>query len=228
MRSAHGEKPPGMVMLHEGDTVIAVAPAISGKDGRAVPDGVHPVQDARDSAAHRGRGSSVAGKLTDFGEFAEASLPGLLRYGHALTGNPHDAADLVQTVLEKIGSRWTHVQRITGDPLAYVRRSMANAQVSRWRRTRRENLVAELPDTQPFSPADPFEHEPLWQALRNLPPRQRAVMVLRYYEGLSEVEIATALSVSRGTVKSQASKAIASLRTKLTLPVQDNNGRGAG
>jgi RNA polymerase sigma-70 factor (sigma-E family) len=170
----------------------------------------------------------VAGKLTDFGEFAEASLPGLLRYGHALTGNPHDAADLVQTVLEKIGSRWTHVQRITGDPLAYVRRSMANAQVSRWRRTRRENLVAELPDTQPFSPADPFEHEPLWQALRNLPPRQRAVMVLRYYEGLSEVEIATALSVSRGTVKSQASKAIASLRTKLTLPVQDNKGRGAG
>jgi RNA polymerase sigma factor (sigma-70 family) len=100
--------------------------------------------------------------------------------------------------------------------------------VSRWRRTRRENLVAELPDTQPFSPADPFEHEPLWQALRNLPPRQRAVMVLRYYEGLSEVEIATALSVSRGTVKSQASKAIASLRTKLTLPVQDNKGRGAG
>jgi DNA-directed RNA polymerase specialized sigma24 family protein len=53
-------------------------------------------------------------------------------------------------------------------------------------------------------------------------------MVLRYYEGLSEVEIATVLSVSPGTVKSQASKAIASLRTKLTLPVQDNEGRGAG
>jgi RNA polymerase sigma-70 factor (sigma-E family) len=228
MRSAHGEKTPGLVLLHEGDTVVAVEPAVSGETAGRFSDGVHPVRDARDSAAHRRRGSSVAGKLTDFGEFVEASLPGLLRYGHALTGNPHDAADLVQTVLEKIGSRWTHIQRITGDPLAYIRRSMANAHVSRWRRTRRENLVAEMPDTQPFSPADPFEHEPLWQALRNLPPRQRAVMVLRYYEGLSEVEIATALSVSRGTVKSQASKAIASLRTKLTLPVQDNKGRGAG
>ncbi|EOD68186.1 RNA polymerase ECF sigma factor [Amycolatopsis vancoresmycina DSM 44592] len=77
----------------------------------------------------------------------QATLPGLLRYGHALTGNPHDAADLVQTVLEKIGSRWTYVHDKTGDPLAYVRRSMANAHVSRWRRTRRENLVADLPDT---------------------------------------------------------------------------------
>jgi RNA polymerase sigma-70 factor (sigma-E family) len=173
----------------------------------------------------------VAGELADFGEFVEASLPGLLRYGHALTGNPHDAADLVQTVLEKMGSRWAHVQHKTGDPLAYIRRSMANAHISRWRRIKRENLVADIPDTQPFSPADPFEHEPLWQALRNLPPRQRAVMVLRYYEGLSEIEIAAALGISQGTVKSQASKAIASLRTKLAVgaeearPLQDSEGR---
>ncbi|WP_370542257.1 SigE family RNA polymerase sigma factor [Amycolatopsis sp. FDAARGOS 1241] len=153
--------------------------------------------------------------FTDFGDFVQSSLPGLLRYGHALAGNPHDAADLVQTVLEKIGARWSYVRQKTGDPLAYTRRSMANAHVSRWRRTRRENLVADLPDTSQSAPADPFEHEPLWQALRNLPPRQRAVVVLRYYEGLSEAEIAEALGVSQGTVKSQASKAIASLRTKL-------------
>ncbi|SFA83612.1 RNA polymerase sigma-70 factor, sigma-E family [Amycolatopsis marina] len=156
------------------------------------------------------------GELTDFGEFVEASLPGLLRYGHALTGNPHDAADLVQTVLEKIGSRWTHVQRKTGDPLAYIRRSMANAHISRWRRVRRESLVADVPETRLVTPADPFEHEPLWQALRALPPRQRAVIVLRYYEGLSEAEIADSLGISTGTVKSQASKAVASLRTKLS------------
>jgi RNA polymerase sigma-70 factor (sigma-E family) len=215
-------------MPEGGDTVTAVAPAVSGGDGWAVLEGVVPVQGAGDNTAHRGRGSSVAGELSDFGEFVEASLPGLLRYGHALTGNPHDAADLVQTVLEKIGSRWTHVQRKTGDPLAYIRRSMANAHISRWRRIRRENLVADMPDSRPFSPPDPFEHEPLWQALRNLPPRQRAVVVLRYYEGLSEVEIAAALRISTGTVKSQASKAIASLRTKLTLPVQDSEGREAG
>ena len=72
------------------------------------------------------------------------TLPGLLRYGHALTGNPHDAADLVQTVLEKIGSRWSYVQEKTGDPLAYVRRSMANAHVSRWRRTRRNRKSQKL------------------------------------------------------------------------------------
>lgn len=206
-----GAKAPGKAMLDPG-TVTAGVPAVSGGEGWAV-------------TKHRGRPVAAEGEFTDFGEFVESALPGLLRYGHALTGNPHDAADLVQTVLEKIGSRWTHVQRKTGDPLAYIRRSMANAHVSRWRRTRRENLVADLPDTQPFTPADPFEHEPLWLALRALPPRQRTVMVLRYYEGLSELEIAAALGISTGTVKSQASKAIASLRTKLTPAQLDGGGR---
>ncbi len=151
----------------------------------------------------------------DFGEFVRVNLPGLLRYGHALAGNPHDAADLVQTVLEKVGSRWTHVMHKTGDPLAYVRRSMANAHISHWRRTRKENLVAEIPDQPRVEPVDSFDNEPLWQALRALPPRQRAVIVLRYYEELSEAEIAESLGVSRGTVKSQASKAMDTLRTRL-------------
>ena len=153
--------------------------------------------------------------MDDFGEFVRAALPGLLRYGHALAGNPHDAADLVQTVLEKIGSRWSKVIRNTGDPLAYTRRAMANTHISKWRRSRRESLVAELPDIAAAAQQDPFENEPLWQALRALPPRQRAVIVLRYYEGLSEGEIAAALGVSAGTVKSQASKAMATLRLRL-------------
>jgi RNA polymerase sigma-70 factor (sigma-E family) len=221
MRFVYGGKTPGKAMLEGGDTVTAVAPAMPGVDGWTVLSGTDPVQG--DRTAHRGGGSSVAGERADFGKFVEGSLPGLLRYGHALTGNPHDAADLVQTVLEKMGSRWAHVQHKTGDPLAYIRRSMANAHISRWRRVKRENLVADIPDTQPFSSADPFEHEPLWQALRNLPPRQRAVMVLRYYEGLSEVEIAAALGISQGTVKSQASKAIASLRTKLAMGAAEDD-----
>jgi RNA polymerase sigma-70 factor (sigma-E family) len=158
----------------------------------------------------------VGNDLGDFAEFVDAELPGLLRYGYALTGNPHDGADLVQTVLEKIGARWTYVSRKTDDPLAYIRRSMANAHISRWRRTKREQLVADLPEPRGgHTPADPFEHEPLWQALRELPPRQRAVMVLRYYEGLSELEISQNLGISQGTVKSQASKAMTSLRRKL-------------
>jgi len=159
--------------------------------------------------------ASPPADLADFGEFVQVSLPGLLRYGHALTGNAHDGADLVQSVLEKVGARWAHVRRKTGDPVAYVRRSMANAHISRWRRSRRENLVADIPDSAATVAADPFDHEPLWQALRGLPPRQRAVVVLRYYEGLSEVEIARTLGISQGTVKSQASKAIANLRAKL-------------
>jgi RNA polymerase sigma-70 factor (sigma-E family) len=159
-----------------------------------------------------GRGATA---VDDFADFVTASLPGLLRYGHALTGNPHDAADLVQTVLEKIGSRWTSVVRNTGDPLAYTRKAMANSHVSRWRRTRRENLVAEIPEGAPAEERYSFEDEPLWQALRELPPRQRAVIVLRYYEQLSEVEIAQTLGISQGTVKSQASKAMASLRARL-------------
>ncbi|HEY4455453.1 MAG TPA: SigE family RNA polymerase sigma factor [Pseudonocardiaceae bacterium] len=151
---------------------------------------------------------------TDFTEFVRAAMPGLLRYGHALTGNPHDAADLVQTVLEKLGSRWSSIVRKTGDPVAYARRAMANANISRWRRHKQERLVAELPEGNAVYQADRFEAEPLWQALRELPPRQRAVVVLRYYDGLSEAEIAASLGVSTGTVKSQASKALNTLRAR--------------
>jgi RNA polymerase sigma-70 factor (sigma-E family) len=165
-------------------------------------------------AAERGGGRAEA--VGDFAEFVRMSMPGLLRYGHALTGNPHDAADLVQSVLEKVGSRWMSVQRKGDDPLAYVRRAMANTHISIWRRRRRENLVADLPDSGALAPElSRLENEPLWQALRELPPRQRAVIVLRYYESLSEAEIANALGISCGTVKSQSSKAMASLRTRL-------------
>ncbi|MDU0293889.1 SigE family RNA polymerase sigma factor [Saccharothrix longispora] len=156
----------------------------------------------------------TAGSVADFAEFARAALPGLLRYGHALTGNPHDAADLVQAVLEKVGARWASLLRKDPDPLAYARRAMANTHISRWRRRRRENLVADLPDSPAHAGADRLEHEPLWRALRELPPRQRAVVVLRFYEGLSEAEIAHTLGISRGTVKSQNSKAMAALRAR--------------
>lgn len=174
-----------------------------------------PHDDAWAGATGHRKEAVVPGDLTDFAEFVQSSLPGLLRYGHALTGNPHDAADLVQSVLEKVGSRWASIQRKTADPLPYVRRSMANAHISRWRRFRRENLVADIPEPGSVEPTDPFEHEPLWQALCELPPKQRAVIVLRYYEGLSEAEIAASLGISPGTVKSQASKALTSLRGKL-------------
>lgn len=151
----------------------------------------------------------------DFAEFVRAALPGLLRYGHALTGNPHDAADLVQAVLEKVGARWAKISADCADPSAYVRKAMVNTHVSRWRRSRRETLLAEFPDVPAAEGRDRLEAEPVWAALRALPPRQRAVVVLRYYEGMSEVEIAETLGISCGTVKSQSSKALTTLRKQL-------------
>lgn len=182
----------------------------------AVPAPRADVRQDADTRSERGAvGVDCLGDSGEFGEFVRAALPGLLRYGHALAGNPHDAADLVQTVLEKVGVRWITVSRKADDPIAYIRKAMANAHVSRWRRTRRESLVAEPPDDVPAIPVYAVENEPLWRALRALPPRQRAVIVLRYYDCLSEAEIAATLGISQGTVKSQTSKAMATLRLRL-------------
>jgi RNA polymerase sigma-70 factor (sigma-E family) len=202
--------------------VVAALPSAA----RAAPLTGPDTEQWAEPTTEPGRNSEARDALAeDFGEFVRAALPGLLRYGHALAGNPHDAADLVQGVLERIGARWGTVVRRTGDPLAYARRAMANAHVSRWRRIRRENLVADLPDTAAVYQPDRFADEPLWQALRALPARQRAVIVLRYYEDLSEAEIARTLGISRGTVKSQANKAMGSLRTRLGAVLEGRGGR---
>ena len=184
-------------------------------DMAAVPAPRAEVPQAGDTRSERGAVGDCLGETGEFGEFVRAALPGLLRYGHALAGNPHDAADLVQTVLEKVGARWHTLSRKADDPIAYIRKAMANAHVSRWRRTRKESLVAEPPDGDPATPVYAVENEPLWRALRALPTRQRAVIVLRYYDGLSEAEIAATLGISQGTVKSQTSKAMATLRLRL-------------
>jgi RNA polymerase sigma-70 factor (sigma-E family) len=156
----------------------------------------------------------------DFADYVNLRLPSLLRFGYALTGNPHDAGDLVQEALERVGVRWAAIRR-AGHPDAYIRRVMVNARTSRWRRHRSETLVAEVPESG-VRTRDRFDDEPLWEALRTLPARQRAVIVLRYYENLSEAEIATTMGISTGTVKSQASRAMITLRKLLaqdaTLP----------
>jgi len=152
----------------------------------------------------------------DFARYVQQRMPALLRFGYALTGDPHEAEDLVQDALERAGVRWKVLTRTGEGPDAYVRRIMANRRISRWRRRRRETLVAEVPDRGQVG-RDPLEGEPLWQALRQLPLRQRTVIVLRYYEDCSEAEIAAVLGVSAGTVKSQAAKARAHLRELLAL-----------
>jgi RNA polymerase sigma-70 factor (sigma-E family) len=162
-----------------------------------------------------GRAAAAEQPLSDFAQYVTLRLPALLRFGHALTGNPHDASDLVQDALERVGSRWSSIDHDQGTADAYVRRTMVNARTSRWRRRQRETLVAQIPDVG-LHPRDRFDDQPLWIALRALPARQRAVIVLRYYEDLSEAEIAHTLGISTGTVKSQASRAMATLRGQLS------------
>ncbi|MEJ3742434.1 SigE family RNA polymerase sigma factor [Actinomycetes bacterium KLBMP 9797] len=155
----------------------------------------------------------MAGVEIDFEEFVRARSTALLGYGYALTGNPHDAADLAQEALARLGSAWPRVRR-RDDPEGYVRTTMARLHISWWRRRRRERLVGEVPD-RGFADhrLDAVEIDPaLWQALAGLPRRQRAVLVLRYYEHHTDEEIARLLGISRGTVRSQAARGLDKLR----------------
>lgn len=160
----------------------------------------------------------------DFEHYVRARLPHLLRFGRALTGSEAAAADLVQDALERVLPRWEKVTSREGDPEKYVRRVMVTRNISMWRRVRREWLTSELPDAGSVDVEPAWEGE-MWQALSQLPPRQRAVLALRYYENLSEDEIAEVLGISRGTVKSQASRAIEKLRTTLAEAGRTSSGR---
>lgn len=150
----------------------------------------------------------------DFRSFVAARSPALLRTAYMLTGNRADAEDLLQTALAKTYLAWDRIrEREAVD--GYVRRVIVNTQTSWWRRRR----VDEYPSEQlPEGPAgrdttaDLDLHDALWSALSSLPKRQRAMVVLRYYEDLSEAETAHVMGVSVGTVKSTTSRALAKLR----------------
>jgi RNA polymerase sigma-70 factor (sigma-E family) len=151
-----------------------------------------------------------------FNEFVTSRSTRLLRCAYLLTSDWAAAEDLVQSSLVKAWSAWP---RIDGDPEPYVRRIMINTQASWWRRRWRGELPsADLPDVGQPGHADLVDdREYLWQALRRLPVRQRTVLVLRYFEGMSEAEIAETMGCSLGTVKSQASRALAKLRLDESL-----------
>lgn len=153
-------------------------------------------------------GASVPDTDAAFDDFVRERLPDLLRFGRVLTGNPESAADLVQDALERTIVHWSKIES-QSDPEGYIRRIMVNRNISIWRRLRRERLTDTLPDE---GYVDKPRDRELWEALTTLPPRQRAVIALRYYEDKTEAEVAAILGCSVGTVKSQASKAIAKLR----------------
>ncbi|QNP63480.1 SigE family RNA polymerase sigma factor [Streptomyces genisteinicus] len=156
----------------------------------------------------------------EFAEFAAAAWPRLVRTATLLTGDFHEAEDLVQTTLAKV---WSHFRRIPRDEIdLYVRRALINNNISRTRRRRVVHLL------MPFLPESAHRVQPdhsdtaerravVLGALRALPARQRAVVVLRYWEDMGEHDIARVLNCSVGTVKTHARRALRTLRDQPLL-----------
>jgi RNA polymerase sigma-70 factor (sigma-E family) len=148
------------------------------------------------------------------GDYVRGQWPALVRYASALCGDPTEAEELVQSALVRVALRWPFV-RDKDNPDGYVRRAIANGYLTTWRRIRsRETTVPEVPETATVADGTAGVDDVMTvrRALAGLPPRQRAVLVLRYLEDRSEQETAELLGCSVGTVKSQASKALAKLR----------------
>ena len=151
----------------------------------------------------------------DYLAFVESHQHRLLRAAYLICGNRHQAEDLLQDALLKLALRWPSVR--DGDPAAYVRAILYRDAVSWWRRRRREWLSA-YPPERPDTDGDPALRLTVRAALDRLPPRQRAVVVLRYFEDLTEVATAEALGVTVGTVKSQCHDALRRLRDVVPAP----------
>jgi RNA polymerase sigma-70 factor (sigma-E family) len=154
----------------------------------------------------------------DFRSYVVARSPALLRTAYMLTGNRADAEDLLQTALAKTYLAWDRIAD-RGAVDGYVRRVLVNTQTSWWRRRKVDEYATETLPERPGRDvtADLDLHDALWTALSTLPKRQRAMVVLRYYEDLSEAETAQVMGVSVGTVKSTTSRALAKLRETSSL-----------
>ncbi|MGW5051048.1 SigE family RNA polymerase sigma factor [Actinokineospora sp. NPDC004072] len=156
----------------------------------------------------------------EFGEFVDSRAAVMRRTAYLLCGGDwHRAEDLVQTTLAKIYAMWPRLRR--DDAIdAYARKVMVRAAIDESRRAfrRRESVTDTLPETAAPAPGVDAAID-VRQALRRLPPGQRAVVVLRYWEDLSVAEAAQALGKSEGTIKSQAAKGLAALRDMLSVEV---------
>jgi RNA polymerase sigma-70 factor (sigma-E family) len=155
----------------------------------------------------------------DFRDYVAARGSALLRTAVVLAGDRVEAEDLLQAALAKTYLAWDRINdRAAVD--GYVRRAMVNTQISWWRRRKLEVYPTdELPDLPVHDDhaARSELHDALSRALERLPKRQRLAVIMRYYEDMSETEIADALGVSVGTVKSTVSRAVAKLRDDFEL-----------
>jgi len=164
-----------------------------------------------------------------FEDFVTGSSARLFTTALLLTGRHRaEAEDLLQSVLERAYRRWRRIGQ-GGDPEPYVRQMLVNASVDRWRVLRRrseEPLLAVRADPAAADQAAGIaDRDLLLRALAVLPPRQRAVLVLRYFSDLSEAQTAAALGCSVGSVKSQTSRALARLRALAEQSEQSEPGR---
>ena len=174
-------------------------------------EGVNTTTTSRDEAGPRPRTVRGDGERVSFDDFVQARSSRLLRLAYLLTRDHALAEDLLQTALTKAWFAWGRIQ---GEPEPYVRRVMVNTFASAWRRKwNGERPTEELPERpgDDFATASSHRHD-RGDALGRLPRRQRAVVVLRFFEDLSEAETARVLECSTGTVKSQTSRALAKLR----------------
>ena len=170
----------------------------------------------------------VSQKTTDFDAFVRARTPALLRSAYLLTGDQHLAEDLVQAALARTHAGWRRL-RDSANAESYTRRTMYHLQVSRWRRRRvAEVPAARVPDRVVGDHApQTAERLALRAALARLSARQRAVLVLRFFEDRPAVEAAELLGVTVGTIKSQTARALARLR-QVAPELADFSGTNGG
>ncbi|MDI1465027.1 SigE family RNA polymerase sigma factor [Catellatospora sp. KI3] len=154
-----------------------------------------------------------------FADFVTTRSPRLLRTAYLLTHDWGLAEDLLQTSLAKAWSAW---RRVDADPEPYVRRILINTYSTWWRRRWHGEQPTERPaEAATADPGDAVAaRDEIWRALSRLPRRQRAVLVLRYFDDLSEAQIAETMGVSVGTVKSQHAKALSKLRLDDSLMLE--------
>lgn len=149
-------------------------------------------------------------------EFVASRTPALMRVAYLLTGDPRGAEDLLQAALAKTIAKWPTLRN--ADPEGYIRAVMYREQVSLWRRLRRYREILRTSaqeEVEPDPSSDTDTRLTMRTALRRLPPAQRTVLILRYYEDLTEAQIADALGCSVGTVRSRTHRAIGRLRQLL-------------
>lgn len=210
---------PGDSMQSDSDAAMPIGgQRLQREPGRWPDDAYHPNEPVQDSVPRQLRAARAD---ADFREFVRSRGRALLRSAYLLTGNQADAEDLVQSALAKTYQAWDRIEdRNALD--GYVRRAIVNTHISWWRRRRVDEYPTdEIPD-QPVadSSGNSELHDTLRRAINRLPQRMRTAVVLRYFEDMSEAEVADVLGVSQGTVKSTVSRAVAKLRTDSDLQAE--------